>query len=888
MPGKDFTHTEELSHKDYELKTIFSSLETLRDVMVYNRAEENEVLLYQLFLLYKASLGGDVGMEMLEDPRKVALDVIEKLTKFTTREDSNSVKTGEWTFLHPQFAPERYIEAFYILIKDNYAILTGKTRYHGGFENAHPKEYIQEAENFISFISPAINKDARVLDCEAKNLPPFLSFEDYQEYVILENDSLYRAYLVIRKEIEGYAWNRVKIINQLSMADGEFDCILPGNFASFNSFSKEYFAEHLTSQGVIISRSFPVVSGCPKLVESGMLDTVITLTDVGKFSRMIFICRKNHNVGDPILFADLGLTAATEENLNKYNLNTLKEIGEEHFVSVSATELVPTNLNPGYYLTIRKSSSEKTVPLRTFLQNRTAKEYVIIKEAVEGIFEVQSDPRLLETKPDHSFDPNDDHLRLYMINEPSILITGRKSNVGYTCAKNGPVLIDGRIHSFTVDTQKADIRYITLQIKQSVMSIARYLNSMDELLDLHIPNLSLSEQNDSVNRYLNELKNEFNSKLDVKDTTLQLIVFSPNKDSFEVINKEKMDKLGFRVLECVEDKSSFKEALSEHCGKEVLSSQMADAVLVCADMTEDIIAKVLYFVKNLGTRVFFYSDSPSFDFGKIDEDLVEDFRNGFIQGRDYLERIREKIDADSNKVRDKYPKFFKAADRLDEDYGWGLAEFATGLLQGKPFKLTATELRKKIDGTVISFFKKHHLVPEWLDDGAVPSLIADGKYHDKNPNVDISLTEVFDDKTAKSEAWIKYALVALRKLGNVGSHEDLVSDSSLELASFTIFTEIITWLDSVRDRYKDRKCLFSVRKTNGPELKPSTVEVYEVNGREYLVADGKHLGGKNNLPKAGDQVIILDTETEKWQQTVNGARVKEFVRRENYLIAIKA
>lgn len=884
MSGKDLTSTEELLRKDYELKTIFSSLEALRDVMVYNRAEENEVLLYQLFLLYKASLGGDVGMEMLEDPRKVALDVIEKLTKFTTREDSNSVKTGEWTFLHPKFAPERYIEAFYILIKDNYAILTGKTRYYGGFEKAHAEEYIQEAENYISFISPAINKDARVLDCEAKNLPPFLSLEDYQEYVILENDSLYRAYLVIRKEIEGYAWNRVKIINQLSMADGEFDCILPGIL--FNSFTNEYFAEHLTSQGVIISSSFPVVSGCSKLVESGMLDTVITLTDVGKFGRMIFICRKNHNVGDPILFADLGLSAATFKNLNKYNLNTLKEIGEEHFVSVSATELVPTNLNPGYYLTIRKSSSEKTAPLRTFLQNRKAKKYVIIKEAVEGIFEVQSDPRLLETKPDHSFDPNDDHLRLYMINEPSILITGRKSNVGYTCAKNGPVLIDGRIHSFTVDTRKADIRYITLQIRQRIMSVARYLNSMDELLELHIPNISLSEQNDFVNRYLNELKNEFNSKLDVKDTTLQLIVFSPNKDSFEVINKEKMDKLCFRVLEYVEDKSSFKEALSEHCGKDVLSSKLADAVLVCADMPAAVIEKALYFVHNLNTRVFYYSDSPSYDLGKMDEDLLEDFNKGFIQSTDYLEIIRKTIDADSSRVRERYPKFFEAADHLDKDYGWGLAEYATGLLQGKPFKMDINKLRSKIDETIITFFKSHHIAPAEMDNMAVASLVADKKYYEGRKKVNINLTEELSKTALDAEAWYKYALVAIRKLGNKDSHSSSDSDSSLELAAFTLFTEIIVWLDSVRERYKEKKCMFVIKKGN-VELPFYPVEEYQVDGKDYLVANSVHLIDTKRELKAGDQVVILDTEAEKYPKTINGFRVEEVASPSNYIVAIK-
>ena len=899
---------------------ILTKLKRIGDNMRFNRAEPMEVLLYQTYLTYIAYyyieevddvispnedseqfLFARAAVESIE--KKYACDDENEIEAFGNNKDIFSSLTS--VFRHPKYQPNIYLDAFHKLLDEEYWILMGHhTDENEVFIERVPQDYLEQAHGYLSFISPILNRiGKKVLDFNIVSLPPVFSFDGIEKYVFCpHNDAILRAFLIIRKELESESWHNVEIISELhDLSDPEekFDYVISDGFLVERRGNTEAVINHLKEDGILLMRIFrPRMNPWRSndLIRTHMIDTVVALEEVDDqdsisdtertFSVSIFILKSNRPVDAPVTFINLG---KANDFLGKYTLYTVAKLCPERVVTVSQDDIIPTILTPGFYINLRDTRKDGCIPLKSFLASSNTVERV--KNSGKNLIKhINTDTRLLETQSSTFYQAE---FQAYCTSNSAILIkknAHHKLDVGFIYQHSDEqFFIDSHISVLPVDNQKVNIRYLTLRIRELTQSIVpdKYMAS-NQLLELYIQDLSIADQEIYVNRYLNELKNEFNSKLDVKDTSLQLIVFSPNKDSFEVINKEKMDKLGFRVLGYVEDKRSFKEALSEHCGKEVLSSQMADAVLVCADMTEDIIAKVLYFVKNIGTRVFFYSDSPSFDFSKIDEDLVEDFRNGFIQGRDYLERIREKIDADSNKVRDKYPKFFKAADRLDEDYGWGLTEFATGLLQEKPFKLTATELRKKIDGTVISFFKKHHLVPEWLDDGAVPSLIADGKYHDKNPNVDISLTEIFDDKTAKSEAWIKYALVALRKLGNVGSHEDLVSDSSLELASFTIFTEIIIWLDSVRDRYKDRKCLFSVRKTNGPELKPSTVEVYEVNGREYLVADGKHLGGKSNLPKAGDQVIILDTETEKWQQTVNGARVKEFARRENYLIAIKA
>ena len=503
---------------------------------------------------------------------------------------------------------------------------------------------------------------------------------------------------------------------------------------------------------------------------------------------------------------------------------------------------------------------------------------------------ITEDPRLLPLSPHEKYKKIG---KERVLTQTAILLKKAPSG-SFICSyihvdKNLFVQIPEDCIVISVDPKKADIRYIVNYLR--TISVPKGIGhdvftSDEDILELPIPYLTLEEQQKFINDYLKSLKNEFNSKINVKDNTLQILVYTPNKDRFEAINKEKLDKYGFRVLKYVEDKSSLKEALSEHYGEKVLSSELADAVLVCADMPANDVEKAIYFIEKSGIRVFYYSDSPSYDFDKIDEDYLDDFKKGFISDKDYLDRIREKMDADSNKVRDQYSKFFKAADRLDEDYGWGLAEYATGLLQGKPFKMDINKLRSKIDETIITFFKSHHIAPAEMDNTAVASLVADKKYYEGRKKVNINLTEELSKTALDAEAWYKYALVAIRKLGNKDSHSSSDSDSSLELAAFTLFTEIIVWLDSVRDRYKEKKCMFVIKKGN-VELPFYPVEEYQVDGKDYLVANSIHLIDTKRELKAGDQVVILDTESEKYPRTINGSRVEEVASPGNYIVAIK-
>ena len=67
-----------------------------------------------------------------------------------------------------------------------------------------------------------------------------------------------------------------------------------------------------------------------------------------------------------------------------------------------------------------------------------------------------------------------------------------------------------------------------------------------------------------------------------------------------------------------------------------------------------------------------------------------------------------------------------------------------------------------------------------------------------------------------------------------------------------------------------------------------TVESYDIDGREYLVANGIHLIDSKHELRAGDQVVVLDTEEEKYPKTINGFRVEKVANPSNYIVAIKA
>ena len=895
--GEDIFPIRELSQHEKEMQTIFNALHAIGQKMYDNRANYMEVLLYQTYLLYQAMLGGCIGIEE-DDPRQPAFDVVDSLRRFSSDDGDVDFVLSD-PFLNPQFSPDTYLEAFHELLNEKYYVIFGHMSYSGIDDLrfldiwSQSDSYPKWSQALKTFLAPFIkSEDACILDCNAYYLPPDFAFDRVGKYTIYERDSLFYPFLLLRKELEGDAWSNVEIINQLDNNVGKFDCVLWGRDFSSNPDLIESIDDYIAmlgENGRIVLQCNPLnAKMCNRLYASGMLSKVISIQDLDGVSQNIHLLQSNRD-SDTVVFVELGFDGPSLNLLENNTVDTLKDIDPDRIISVPYSGLLESNLDPSYYLLIRETNLEGTVPLKTYLSKSVARETRkhASKVTDENVVNaVSTDTRLNETLPDKSAGPYEEY---YYLSESALLLNTMSLGIGFIHIGAGKKeLINCFILAFPFDETRVDIRYLVLCLRNNPLFkiFAKHIWD-DDLLEFYVPELSKQEQTRYVENYLKELKNEFNSKIDVKDSSLQLLVFTPDKAGFERDNKERLDKLGFKVLEYVEDKNSLKAALSEHYGEKVLSSNLADAVLVCADMPAMDVQKAIYFVGKVGIRTFYYSANPAYDASEIDEDYLEDFKAGFLSGDDYLDSIRKILDADSNKVRDRYPKFFKAADRLDEEYGWGLAEFATSTLQSNPFKLDINKLRSKIDETVIAFFKNHHVAPSEMDNTAVASLVADKKYYEGRKKVNIALTEELSKTTLDSEAWYKYALVAIRKLGNKDSHSSVVSGSSLELAAFTLFTEIVVWLDSVRERYKDKKCLFAIKKGN-VELPFYTVESYDIDGREYLVANGIHLIDSKHELRAGDQVVVLDTEEEKYPKTINGFRVEKVANPSNYIVAIKA
>ena len=90
-------------------------------------------------------------------------------------------------------------------------------------------------------------------------------------------------------------------------------------------------------------------------------------------------------------------------------------------------------------------------------------------------------------------------------------------------------LINCFILAFPFDETRVDIRYLVLCLRNNPLFkiFAKHICD-DDLLEFYVPELSKQEQTRYVENYLKELKNEFNSKIDVKDSSLQLLVFTPD------------------------------------------------------------------------------------------------------------------------------------------------------------------------------------------------------------------------------------------------------------------------------------------------------------------------------------------------------------------------
>ena len=866
--------------------------------MLKNRAKLTEVLLYQTYLLYIAFKGGD-GATKSDELRSNVKELLSPIWESIIAPSNEGV---DRLFLAPEHNPDTYAAVLPVLIDTafhrlpyNEITIPGDTRPYNRFkdkENAFWEKLLFK------------NNECRVLQCCPGYLPDSkIGFESFSEYDFVTNDAFSFAFLSLRKQLEGDLWKNVEILKGIPTKGIEYDIIhidvdVYGTIVYSNAQIEEAINSlPLSPEGFLVvhfrQNTLRTIDLSRRLFKTKSLKYSIT----PRFSReRLFVLTKSSN-SKTVRFVDGKFYYRTnigreQDFWSDETVACLRQCDNRFVVDVPYNSIVPGNLNPTFYLLLQDLYQPGYVPLKQFAVLNEIRP-AAPEEVYSGfVNDYPGDPRLLPL----SVVPDKKHDRSwgYIVDRPSVLVaTSSPSHWSCEFIELEPektIRILPRLATLYVDPSKADIRFIVLCLRRITFTAGAdgdFFSSDSDILEFPVPNLNVEEQREYVNDYLLTLKNKFIQGLGTGDANINLLVVTPSKAGFEADNKNTLDKLGFSVLEYIEDLRALKPALQEHYGDKVLSSDLADAALVCADIPLGDIERAMFALGKSGIRSYFFSEKPSYDYNQIDDFYLEEFTEGFIAGKDYLSELRARLDSDSDKVRERYPKFFKAADRLDEEYGWGLAEFATSTLQSNPFKLDINKLRSKIDETVIAFFKSHHVAPSEMDNTAVASLVADKKYYEGRKKVNIALTEELSKTTLDAEAWYKYALVAIRKLGNKDSHSSVVSDSSLEQAAFTLFTEIIVWLDSVRERYKDKKCLFTIKKGN-IELPFYTVESYDVDGREYLIANGIHLIDSKHELRAGDQVVVLDTEDEKYPKTINGFRVDRVANPSNFIVAIKA
>lgn len=864
------------------------------------RASNLEVDLYLESLLYAACKGG--GDAVSSDPLVDAVKSL--LSPVWDSIIQPSVKDYESIFFNPSYPPSVFRSAYksaQLKVGLNIPRVS-----HDYFED-NGKESL-----FWSNLLTGKQDGLRFLQCCRGFVPSFdFPFTLFAKYDIVTDIVPLYLLLTLRKGIEGDDWNNVDLFLEFPENECQYD-IIHSEVDRFGVIKTSKY--HLFDfESLPLASSGALIAGrdqYDKQQELPNIESVFQLPRddvfIHRHDRRVYVLRKSVSFSDSIVFVDGSFYFRTAVNKDagndvfwsKETIDLIQQHDKRFTACVNRSSILPDNLNPIYYVMLQHFQKEDYVPLKRFASpGETCGLSFKVRDLKDSgyVKNTRSDPRLIPLIKSPSIpngSPN------YLTRSGIIISTYHMvKHFNYVEVEEGErVQVDGfDRYVIHINPELADWRYILLVLRslpyptiENGVDELRVFSSVSDILELPVPNLSLEEQNKEVEVYLKKLKKDFVAPIEDRTSSLQLIVFTPDRSKFETANETKMDALGFKVLEYVDDPDNLGAAIRKHHGDNVLSSNLADAVVICADIPADELVDVMYAVKS-DIKVFYYSDNLSYDDSRIRAAFRDDFRNGFIKGADYLEQIRKNLDSDAIKVREQYQSFFDAADNLDKKFGWDLAEFATECLSHSPFIIHFTDLRIKIDNTIIAFYKQHRVAPQWLGNTSVASLIADRQYHDSNTQMDIILEEGLPNEVLSAESWYKYALVTLRKLGDKYSHNDKKTlTSSFLFAAFTLFMEYVIWFDSVADRYMDNRRLFTIKKRDYIQTL-HTVRSYTVDGKAYHVADKTvHLIDPKHILASGDQVLILSRLEEKMPRKIDGHMVDERARPDGWVLVTKA
>lgn len=809
-----------------------------------------EALVYQAYITYLALNGGKID-EGDNGDLKAALETVERLKNDYTRR-------REKPFLNPSHTREAYIEAFHRKVYERDPF---KRKWVSSHKHSEGSDFwdMPDLTEFQFFLQSIFKKGGRILDYCAEYLLKDYSFDGYEEYCICERDDLLYAYFVLRKAIEGPAWENVIVTKTLPPDKSGYDVILASTIDLDINHQKDdlkySFRSILSDRGILIVESHGDDSDA-WFFEPQELEMSISVPDLPKQFKYLYVIRNGKGPDSPAVFVD-GQSFFRDHRVSDYRSFFSRELAamiesrdSNYVIEVLPKDIVEQNYLPGFYLLRQRLHVPGSVFLSDILCHYGEDEMLSVDETNSffwdgdylEISDINTDPRLLETRElQRSLDYVNG--KWVQVKEKAVLLVRshrRTIDVGFLADSPHHMLADllvtipnseydswfsGFAGFFGVDVTNYDIKYLTYYLRTLPLKPGvDYFSAPWAILGLPIPPLSPEQQRLEVRSYLTQLSNAYLKQVPDVRSQLNAIVLDGAPDSFKTRNKLSLDKLNIKVLEYMKSAEELEGVIKKYANQDIPDSKKPEMILISVDIPKDDLIHAVFSLSNTGLRCYYYSDKGSFneDTLSFSAFIQKTVMENYFSGKDFLEAIRSRFDEDSYDILDEYPEymeFFKAAIRFDKEYpDWKLWDYAKRILSKKPLELDISDFRSKIDETIGAFFRVNNVVPKdksILPDGAIPDLLFRPPYKNRDKNVVISLYEGKYDR--KGEEWIRAAYVTIRKLGNIVAHNSQEQSKektkqSLGIAAFTLFTEVICWLnrDDVRERYTSGRQLYNV------------------------------------------------------------------------------
>ena len=288
-----------------------------------------------------------------------------------------------------------------------------------------------------------------------------------------------------------------------------------------------------------------------------------------------------------------------------------------------------------------------------------------------------------------------------------------------------------------------------------------------------------------------------------------------------------LSKYGCSVLatvESVEGPGGLEEILRNMSVAGTSISKKAEAVIVDAGIKLDaednemsfkgldaaLDFKLLYEGKGLS---FFVTSSNSLDdirgAGIISERRLRPVENGhFFMTKNgspaeaLASSLREELDrklSPESRIRSRHKSAFEAAEWIDDNYSGReihateiISEFLMAAEEGVDTTRKLSDLRN-VAHRVIEVLKDCRAVPP-IDNGAIPRLLYDREYHNKDGKTYIQDVRIIDKKSLIS------SLIALIDIGNEGTHS-FSGSANLGTAMLQTLLEFVTWFYDNREEF---------------------------------------------------------------------------------------